>query len=338
VRGSRCIARAEPRISSCEASVRSGSMTRRSHCIRKGRWQSGGWAGILPGAMLTSGQAIGSRTGRRGRARRPRVPCPCQHCGTVRLLNRSAVARGEGRYCSTACYNAVRAVPITGRKECTKCHVIKPVEEFPRRYDRGPLARGPSCIPCTGRANKAARERYRRTPKGVTANRRYQRRSRLAYWGAARGQGRSDEERQEARRAYMREYQRTWRRTERAQQSRHQYLHSDHGKVVQQRYQRSKKGRAAQRRADQKRIASGLHAAHSRTYRARRGESVRIQRRATDAVQRALANGTLTRPAVCSTCGTPCRPHGHHHRGYEHAHRLDVVWLCVRCHKAAHCD
>jgi hypothetical protein len=52
------------------------------------------------------------------------------------------------------------------------------------------------------------------------------------------------------------------------------------------------------------------------------------------AVAYAVSTGKL-RKEPCQECGT-WLVQAHHHNGYEPAHYLDVVWLCVRHHKAAH--
>lgn len=46
--------------------------------------------------------------------------------------------------------------------------------------------------------------------------------------------------------------------------------------------------------------------------------------------------GEVVRPDRCPRCGKKSRIEGHHHKGYEGAAKLDVVWLCSRCHKAEH--
>jgi hypothetical protein len=62
------------------------------------------------------------------------------------------------------------------------------------------------------------------------------------------------------------------------------------------------------------------------------------QRRAGQAVARALREGVLVRPAACERCGRPPKHAlvGHHHNGYEPPHELDVRWLCRSCHATEH--
>lgn len=53
---------------------------------------------------------------------------------------------------------------------------------------------------------------------------------------------------------------------------------------------------------------------------------------ARQAVIAAVRVGALTRPARCPTCNRKCKVHGHHHKGYDKDHYLDVQWLCPSCH------
>lgn len=50
--------------------------------------------------------------------------------------------------------------------------------------------------------------------------------------------------------------------------------------------------------------------------------------------KKAIDKGLLVRQP-CARCGEP-NTHAHHHRGYDDAYRLDVEWLCVRCHMREH--
>jgi hypothetical protein len=54
-----------------------------------------------------------------------------------------------------------------------------------------------------------------------------------------------------------------------------------------------------------------------------------------EAVRRALISGALVRPDACHSCGSACKPDAHHHRGYSAVARLDVDWLCRKCHRSA---
>ena len=59
------------------------------------------------------------------------------------------------------------------------------------------------------------------------------------------------------------------------------------------------------------------------------------------AVHNAIRKGTLIRPSKCENCGNEFPLKGrekltaHHWKGYEEEFYLDIVWLCVDCHKEA---
>jgi hypothetical protein len=84
-------------------------------------------------------------------------------------------------------------------------------------------------------------------------------------------------------------------------------------------YAKSPKGREVSRKTLQKQ---------------RRDNKERVYARA--AVMWAIRCGTLTRPTRCEKCRSKCRPHAHHHIGYERKHWLSVQWLCPPCHDIAH--
>lgn len=52
------------------------------------------------------------------------------------------------------------------------------------------------------------------------------------------------------------------------------------------------------------------------------------------AVSRAIASGKIVKPKTCCHCNATGRIEGHHFNGYENA--LDVLWLCVPCHRDRH--
>lgn len=47
-------------------------------------------------------------------------------------------------------------------------------------------------------------------------------------------------------------------------------------------------------------------------------------------VHSAIKRGVIIRPNACSICGIECKPHAHHE---DYSKPLDVVWVCVRCHR-----
>jgi len=88
--------------------------------------------------------------------------------------------------------------------------------------------------------------------------------------------------------------------------------------------------------ATYRRTAAGK-ATRDRAWQKAKGQPERRQQRcAKEAVQRAVRIGRLTRPSACEQCGAPAPLQAHHYLGYAHEHWLDVQWLCVQCHTAAH--
>ena len=59
----------------------------------------------------------------------------------------------------------------------------------------------------------------------------------------------------------------------------------------------------------------------------------RAQMAAGRAVLKAVAAGTLVRPASCSRCGGGKRIEAHHP---DYSKPLEVMWLCRRCHYHEH--
>src|SRR5689334_14594695 len=57
-------------------------------------------------------------------------------------------------------------------------------------------------------------------------------------------------------------------------------------------------------------------------------------------LKNAVRSGEVVKPASCQACGVePPEPrllHAHHHRGYDRANALNVLWLCPKCHREAH--
>ena len=56
------------------------------------------------------------------------------------------------------------------------------------------------------------------------------------------------------------------------------------------------------------------------------------------AINVAVYKGRIIPPDACSKCGKECRLHAHHYLGYAKEHRRDVIWLCPKCHAAAHAN
>lgn len=58
-----------------------------------------------------------------------------------------------------------------------------------------------------------------------------------------------------------------------------------------------------------------------------------VRERARDAINNAIQRGKISRPKSCERCGVVCRTHGHHP---DYLKRLEVIWLCPKCHVAVH--
>jgi hypothetical protein len=80
------------------------------------------------------------------------------------------------------------------------------------------------------------------------------------------------------------------------------------------------------------------HNARMSAYQKRKWETdpeFRQKALARSAVNRAVKAGILKKPEACPTCGRRVRLHGHHHNGYSREHRLDIEWVCAKCHYQA---
>lgn len=71
----------------------------------------------------------------------------------------------------------------------------------------------------------------------------------------------------------------------------------------------------------------------NRDWRVRNKPRRRLMEKASNAVFRAIKQGKLIRPTTCSKCG------GTHmiqaaHSDYDESKLLEVVWLCIKCHRA----
>lgn len=51
------------------------------------------------------------------------------------------------------------------------------------------------------------------------------------------------------------------------------------------------------------------------------------------AVWYALKKGKIIKPTNCEQCGRAVKIHGHHH---DYVKKLEVVWLCGKCHRSIH--
>ena len=49
-----------------------------------------------------------------------------------------------------------------------------------------------------------------------------------------------------------------------------------------------------------------------------------------------VRRGKIQKPDSCEICGFPGVLHGHHHKGYQKPHDLEVVWMGEPCHGSVH--
>ena len=110
--------------------------------------------------------------------------------------------------------------------------------------------------------------------------------------------------------AYHRAYEAIYSKTERGIAAR---------KAAVKRYRKT-----AKFRANNARYARVLYARYPERFLARGALNV------------AVSEGRIKRPARCSQCHRRRKVQGHHHNGYGLKHRLDVVWLCQECHWHEH--
>ncbi|MEE9354756.1 MAG: hypothetical protein V3U75_04125 [Methylococcaceae bacterium] len=97
------------------------------------------------------------------------------------------------------------------------------------------------------------------------------------------------------------------------------YCQSEKGKATHNRYEQSEKGETNKKRC-------------AKRYRLK----FPYKNKANKAVQKAIKDGRLPPPkSLNCSCNEPAQEY-HHHKGYEPKHWLDVVPVCVKCHKIAH--
>ena len=200
-------------------------------------------------------------------------------------------------------------------KRCSRCKQIKPDEEYYKRKDRGSLL--PACKECLRQAQNAYYQggrgkeivrAYRETVRGqevlCRANAKYE----------------ASEKRRLQRERYKprgRELARKYTRTARHRAYMKEYRNKPSARERQRRYDRSEKRRQ-----------------YRKEYVERTRESRRLQRQATNRVHHAVRSGRLerVRSLFCVRCGDPAEEY-HHHKGYQPEHQLDVIPMCVPCHR-----
>jgi hypothetical protein len=90
-----------------------------------------------------------------------------------------------------------------------------------------------------------------------------------------------------------------------------------------------------ERKRAERKARSGYETKRKRQWRAANPELASRIRRANHAVETALKSGRLVRPERCADCRCKGKVEAHHFKGYAPQHWLDIIWLCVFCHRKA---
>ncbi len=87
----------------------------------------------------------------------------------------------------------------------------------------------------------------------------------------------------------------------------------------------------------QSRRYNATHKAGRSAYNAVRYRERPERAKARKAVAQALKRGDIMKPSACVVCGAIDSPlRGHHHNGYTGVNAVDVLWVCLLCHKQLH--
>ena len=197
-------------------------------------------------------------------------------------------------------------------KTCNRCGVERPVEDFPAHpmMADGHLKQCRECVKAASRARylakaeeiKAKVRAYREANKEVCNARA------MAYHVAHR----------DAQIARMREAY--WKNREENKAASRAYYRANKDRMLAdaKAYRESPRGRAVMAKAQAREKV--VHA-----------EKIKARYH----VANALRDRRLKRAERCEKCGAGGRVHAHHHKGYAPENVLNVLWLCLTCHKAA---
>ncbi len=121
------------------------------------------------------------------------------------------------------------------------------------------------------------------------------------------------------------------------------YHNSDEHREKARQYSQSEAGRRVQKKTRDKPAAKARVKKYNRVYgnwKYHNDPERKRKHKARQAVNLSIAYGLIVKPAACQhpgkyspKCGGQIQ--GHHHKGYEQEHWLEVEWLCTLCHKAA---
>lgn len=113
------------------------------------------------------------------------------------------------------------------------------------------------------------------------------------------------------------------------------YHQSSEGKAAYKRYNQSEKGKVVQKRYRQSEKGKANLRARKKRFNARNPNYIK----AMAIVNNAVRDGKLPRlnTLLCSYCTNPAQQY-HHHKGYAPEHWLDVLPVCIKCHKKIHME
>ena len=121
-----------------------------------------------------------------------------------------------------------------------------------------------------------------------------------------------------------------------------QYQKSEKGKAAQKRHAQSEKGKTYRKHYQQNEKWKAYQKCYKQTDKGKKNRQSAINKyvkrypekyMAKTAVRKAIKDSKLPRPdtRLCHYCPKPAQQY-HHHKGYEPKHWLDVVPVCIDCH------
>jgi len=111
------------------------------------------------------------------------------------------------------------------------------------------------------------------------------------------------------------------------------YNHSPAGVAARKKYMQSPKGKAAAKKRRESEYSHAEQRKGQKKYAATHPQRIN----AMNAVTNAIKYGRLQKPFIfmCHNCGKGAQEY-HHWHGYGSDHWLDVILLCIPCHRKAH--
>lgn len=100
-------------------------------------------------------------------------------------------------------------------------------------------------------------------------------------------------------------------------------------KLCMERYLKTPEGKASVKRGYTKYNRTLAHTLSNKRWRERNKEKAKAH----GMLAYAIKLGRIIKPKNCEHCGEEKKLHGHHH---DYSKPLDVIWLCVPCHKEEH--